>query len=65
MIRYCITITSIFLFLSSCGKDCVTCKDGTNDVEVCEDLEYTDMDGNIISFDQFIEQERLRGIECK
>ncbi len=64
MIRNYLTITCFLLCLSACGKDCVTCKDGQNEVELCEDAEYTDSNGEIISFDAYLEQERMRGIEC-
>ncbi len=56
--------------ISCGGSDCYTCTplDGTGDsLEICDDPElfYTDIDGNMISFDQFLSNAEDLGFDCE
>ena len=48
----------VCLLLMSCGDDCTTCTDAISgeEIEVCDDPEitYTDINGNTISFEEFL-----------
>lgn len=60
-------ILSIALMTISCGDDCTTCTMETFSFEICEGegLEYTDIDGNILTAAEAIEDHRSRGFTCE
>jgi len=60
----CFLITVSFL---SCSDDCLTCTKDTDSFEICNDgeLNYTNFEGEVISYEEAIELQRSIGYICE
>ena len=58
-------LLALTMFSACSSSDCVTCVTETENLEFCEDeISFTDINGEPISFDQFIENLEMLGATC-
>lgn len=64
--KYTLFSGLIFL-LFSCGDDCVTCNRNQEIMMICDDSEvnYTDVNGNPLTYEEAIENARFKGWDCQ
>lgn len=63
-----VLLLALTMLIISCGSDdCVTCVQETAMTEVCDEegAVFTDINGDTLTFDQFIADMEMRGYTCE
>ncbi len=63
----CIAMVIALACLMSCKDNCVECEDAIGKLEFCDnnDINYTNADGEPVTFDEFIAEQKALGLDCK